>query len=323
MNKAQILKSTNSLVVKYPEVVEFTNKQLKIFWLPEEIKVEKDIQDILVNMSETEKHGVITTLKLFSLYELKAGAEYWGSRFTKSFKRPEFLRMGSTFAMFELAVHKPFYNKINEALHLDTDEFYTSYVEDETLKARMEFIDEIVSSKDDLLSLGGFSMVEGAILYSSFAFLKHFQTQGKNKLLNIVRGINFSVRDENLHSLGGAWVFKKLIEESNYSPEYLAEVETKLTQTAKKLYEHECRIIDMIFEKGNIDGITPVQMKHFVESRINECMMQLGYSKIFDVKYNPIAEWFYKAINDYTFNDFFSGVGNQYHRSWDSTEFKW
>jgi ribonucleoside-diphosphate reductase beta chain len=323
MSKAPILQKTNSLAVKYPEAVEFTNKQLKIFWLPDEIKVEKDIQDILVNMSETEKHGVITTLKLFSLYELKAGAEYWGNRFMKSFSRPEFLRMGSTFAMFELAVHKPFYNKINEALHLDTDEFYTSYVEDETLKARMEFIDEIVSSKDELLSLGGFSMVEGAILYSSFAFLKHFQSQGKNKLLNIVRGINFSVRDENLHSIGGAWVFRKLIEESNYSEEYLSEVKLKLIDMANRLYEHECRIIDMIFEKGIIDGITPTQMKHFVESRINECMKQLGYEKMFEVKYNPIAEWFYKAINDYTFNDFFSGVGNQYHRNWDSTAFTW
>lgn len=323
MSKAPILQKTNSLAVKYPEAVEFTNKQLKIFWLPDEIKVEKDIQDILVNMTETEKHGVITTLKLFSLYELKAGAEYWGNRFMKSFKRPEFLRMGSTFAMFELAVHKPFYNKINEALHLDTDEFYTSYVEDETLKARMEFIDEIVSSKDELLSLGGFSMVEGAILYSSFAFLKHFQSQGKNKLLNIVRGINFSVRDENLHSVGGAWVFRKLIEESNYSEEYLAEIKQKLIDMANRLYEHECRIIDMIFEKGSIDGITPTQMKHFVESRINECMKQLGYEKMFEVKYNPIAEWFYKAINDYTFNDFFSGVGNQYHRNWDSTAFTW
>jgi ribonucleotide reductase beta subunit family protein with ferritin-like domain len=323
MSKVPILQKTNSLSVKYPEIVEMTNNQLKIFWLPDEIKVEKDIQDILVNMSETEKHGVITTLKLFSLYELKAGAEYWGSRFTKSFKRPEFLRLGATFAMFELAIHKPFYNKINEALHLDTDEFYTSYVEDETLKARMDFIDSIVSSKDDLISLGGFSMVEGAILYSSFAFLKHFQSQGKNKLLNIVRGINFSVRDENLHSMAGAWVFKKLIEESNYSKEYLDEVRVNLTEMAMKLYDHECRIIDMIFEKGNIDGITPIQMKHFVESRINECMKQLGYGKVFDVKYNPIAEYFYKAINDYTFNDFFTGIGNQYHRNWDSTAFSW
>lgn len=47
------------------EPVEFADQQLKVFWLPDEIKVEKDIQDVLVNFSEAEKHAVITTLKLF------------------------------------------------------------------------------------------------------------------------------------------------------------------------------------------------------------------------------------------------------------------
>ena len=66
---------TESFVVHYPEAIKFATEQLKIFWLPDEIKVEKDVQDILVNMTPAEKHGVITTLKLFSLYELFAGSE--------------------------------------------------------------------------------------------------------------------------------------------------------------------------------------------------------------------------------------------------------
>jgi ribonucleotide reductase beta subunit family protein with ferritin-like domain len=40
---------------KFP--IEFADKQLSIFWLPDEIKVEKDIQDVLVNFSEAEKHA--------------------------------------------------------------------------------------------------------------------------------------------------------------------------------------------------------------------------------------------------------------------------
>jgi ribonucleotide reductase beta subunit family protein with ferritin-like domain len=49
-----ILKKTNSLITAYPEVDAFTKKQLKVFWLPDEVKVEKDVQDILVNMTECE-----------------------------------------------------------------------------------------------------------------------------------------------------------------------------------------------------------------------------------------------------------------------------
>ena len=59
---------------------EFNTKQMHIFWLPEEIKVEKDIQDVLVNFTPAERHGVITTLKLFSIYEDHAGNEWWGGR---------------------------------------------------------------------------------------------------------------------------------------------------------------------------------------------------------------------------------------------------
>jgi len=303
------------------EPIEFANEQLKIFWLPDEVKVEKDIQDILVNFTPAEKHGVITTLKLFSIYETHAGSEYWGTRFKNMFDGAEFHRMASVFSMFELAVHAPFYNKINQLLHVDTPEFYLSYKESPVLKDRIEHIGKIIDDPSDLVSLAMFSMVEGVVLYSSFAFLKHFQSQGKNKLMNLVRGINFSLRDENLHSVAGAWAFRHKAKE--YGPEYLAEVEARIFEGAQKLYEHELEIIKMTFGEGKIDGITEHQLDNFVQSRINECLKQLGFKKMFDVKYNPIAEWFYKAINDYSFNDFFSGMGNQYHRNWDESAFVW
>ena len=321
--KPHILQVPDSLVVEhYKEPVEFAQKQLEIFWLPDEIKVEKDVQDILVNMTGAEKHGVLTVLKLFTLYELKAGSEFWNGKFTRIFKRPEMRRMASVFSMFELAVHKPFYQKLNEVLHMDTDEFYLEYVSDPILKERMEFIDDVVSSKNDLYALAAFSMVEGAILYSSFAYLKHFQSQGKNKLLNVIRGINFSVRDENIHSLAGAWAFKTLREQSDLSVEDQAHLQNIVYDTAKKIHEHESHIVKKIFEQGPIDGITSTQLQHFVDSRINVCMEQLGYGKIFDVKYNPVGEWFYQGLQNFQFNDFFSGVGSNYNRNWNEDEFE-
>jgi len=317
----QLTEQVATLETLYPPVIDFANEQLKIFWLPEEIKVEKDIQDILVNMTPAEKHGVITTLKLFSLYELKAGSEYWGSAFPNTFTRPEFQRMASVFNMFELAVHKPFYSKLNELLHLDSDEFYFSYRDSEVLSARMAHIEAITSNTDIPLMLAGFSLIEGAVLYSSFAFLKHFQSQGKNKLTNVVRGINFSVRDENIHSTAGAWTFKQYMKESNPSALEKERIHNQIITLVKTIREHEFQIIDMTFSEGDIEGITATQMKHFVESRLNLCMQQLGYPKLYEVDYNPIAKWFYEGINGFTFNDQFSGVGNSYHRQWDETAF--
>mgnify|MGYP001627409958 CR=1 FL=1 len=310
-------------VTERKEPIEFADQQLKIFWLPDEIKVEKDIQDILVNFSEAERHAAITTLKLFSLYETHAGDEYWAGRFKRIFDGAEFHRMAAVFSMFELAVHAPFYNKINELLNIDTPEFYLEYQKSPVLSERMKHISEIIDDDDDLVSLAGFSMVEGVILYSSFAFLKHYQSQGKNKLMNVVRGINFSVRDENIHAEAGAWAFKYKLSQSNLTDAQKKDLEEKIMSCAKTIYEHEKEIAKLTFDKGKIDGITETQIVHFVESRVNHCLGKLGYGKMFDVKYDPVSSWFYKGINSYQFNDFFSAIGNQYHRSWSETDFVW
>lgn len=324
---ARLNEKKESYTFDYPKALEFSQQQMSIFWTADEINVEKDIQDIRVNMTEAEAHGVITTLRLFTLYELVAGRDYWLGRVMRRFPRPDIERMAATFGFFELAIHAPFYNKINEALMLNTDEFYLSYVNDPLLKERMEFVEELVKSKSDLMSLGAFSMIEGAVLYSSFAFLKHFQAKGKNKLMNVVRGINFSVRDENLHCLGGAWLFRTLMEEKIRGGELedfdLLVLEQNLRQCAQTVAEHEFHIVDMIFAKGEMEGITAEQMKTFVKSRVNLCLEQLGYKPLFEVSNNIVGEWFYDNINAVQLHDFFTGIGSSYNRNWNETGFKW
>lgn len=327
-NKPQIRTKTLSFVEKYPEFRDIADQQLKVLWFADEIKLEKDVQDILTNMTEAERHGVITVLRLFTLYELFAGAEHWCNAMLKRYPRPEIQAMCTVFGSFELAVHQKFYARLNELLNLNTDDFYLSYVEDPVLKERIEFVDKLVegesdSELDQLVSTGAFSMVEGGVLYSSFAFLKHFQSQGKNKALNTVRGINFSAVDENLHCVGGSGLFQKHKEELGLNEEEEKYVEDKLKDIAQKIFEHESRIVDMIFEKGTIEGITDVQLKHFVESRINLCMRNLGYNNMFKVPYNPIADWFYDGLNSYQYIDFFTGQGREYQRDWDIEGFSW
>lgn len=311
-----------SFIVQLPEAVKFTDEQLKVFWTHNEVKVEKDLQDFKTNLTPAEQHGVSEVLKLFTAYEVFAGVDYWGGKILNHFSNsPEICRMAATFSMMELAVHQPFYMKLNEVVGLHTEEFYASYKEDPVLAERMQFIGNLLDEEVSPLQVGVFSLVEGVILYSSFGYLKHFQTNGKNKLNNTVRGINFSVRDENLHSLGGAWLYNLMTDK--LPKEVKQHLGKQIKEYAAVMYEHECHIIDNIFSKDTVEGITPIQLKHFVESRINLCLSHLGIDKMFDVKYNPIADWFYTAINAYKYNDFFAGVGNEYQRDWAESEFVW
>lgn len=312
--------------VDYPEAVDFTEKQEAIFWTSNEIRVEKDKQDILVNMTEAERYFVVHTLRLFTKYEQIIGDEFWINFVFKKYPRAADIQpMAALFAAVELAVHTRFYSRLNEELGLATDEFYQEYKLNPVLNDRIEYLKSVLSDDDELKSLGCFTFGEGAILYSNFAFLKHFQSMGKNKLLNVVSGINFSSRDEALHSEAAGWLFQQVKHEKLLAGEidkdYCDKLEEDIFHAADIVYEHECAIIDEGFSKGKIEGITDIQLKNFVKSRINICMRNMGYKDKYDIDYNPIAEWFYKGINGYRANDFFNAVGNQYERNWSAEGF--
>lgn len=326
MNKVRCQTPKHEFTVDYPEAVKFADDQSAVFWPHFEVKVHKDKQDILVNMTPAERHGTITVLKLFTKYEQIIGDEFWFNFVFKKFPRPADIQpMAALFSAMELQVHAKFYSKLNEELGLATDSFYNEYTEDPDLKSRIDYLQSVLK-KDDLRALSCFTFGEGAVLYSSFAFLKHFQSQGKNKLVNVVSGINFSARDEALHSEAAAWLFRTLLKEKEdagqLSEKDKEDLKTDIYVAANTVFEHEKLIIKKIFEKGRIEGITDTQLEHFAQSRINLCLRNLGYENLFKVEYNPIQQWFYKGINGFQFQDFFNSQGNQYQRDWDSTEFK-
>lgn len=325
ISNPRITQPKTAYTFDYPAAKEFAETQMDVYWLPTEIAVEKDVQDLRTNMTPAEAHGVITVLKLFTLYELIVGNEYWGEKIKKAFPRPDIEFMATTFGFVEIGIHARFYNRINEAMMLNTDDFYNSYKNDPVLSERIEFVNSVADDTSNLpLAVAAFSMLEGAVLYSSFAFLKHFQSDGKNKLVNVCRGINFSVRDENLHATAGAWLFNTLVEEMQLDKQERATLDEQIKKVAHRIASHEDRIIDMIFEKGEIEGINIEDLRTFVRSRINLCLDNLGVEKVFEVSENPIAEWFYDGINRYQLHDFFTGVGSEYNRAGaDESDFTW
>lgn len=322
IKKARVQEHTDSYIERYPAFVELAEIQLnKAFWRQAEIIVEKDIQDMRVHLTQAEHWAVVTNLSAFLRYELFIGDEYWGGRVAKAFPRPEIKRMAAAFACIELAVHAPFYDKINKALNLADDEFYSEYKTNQSFKGRLRFIHKTIEQEDDLKSLAGFVFMEGSVLYSSFALFKHFQSNGKNKLTNVVRGINQSAIDENLHAVAGATLFRTAIEEGEYTPEYLADLKDCVEKMAVEVVEHETAILMQTFEKGEIDGYSFSDGLNFVKHRVDWCLTSMGFDAIFNPESNPVAEWFYPAVTRYISNDFFTGMGREYNSDWNMVAF--
>lgn len=311
-------------IIKYPMFAKLADEQMHTFWPWDEPAVDNDIQDLRVRLTPGELNGITTVLKLFTIYERKVGEDYWSGRVAKTFGRPEINRMATLFSAVEGNSHAPFYNKVNEVLYLDNEEFYSSWKESEELSKRIEFVGKSVSDPDDAKSFAAFTFIEGSVLYSSFAYLKHFQSQecGKDLMRNICRGVDLSVADEHTHSLGGALLFNTLCSEmvEHHNVDIRNLLREDIEKMARQVYDHECGIIDLIFSE-EIKGITSEQLRNFVAHRVNLCLQNLGYNPLLEVTDTSIEKWFYESINGRKFHDFFTGSGSEYNINYDRLSF--
>lgn len=312
---------TNSLKVCYPEAHYFQDLQQKGFWTANEVNLEKDIQPLLTETTEAEKHGILTVLKLFTLYELRAD-EFWSGTIREMFPRPEIQELAALNGAIELSVHRRVYDKLNQLLHVSNDEFYEAYKQHPAMKERMDFLDYYLKHGSDLEKIAAFCFAEGAVLFSSFAFLMSFRANGNNKLPNIGLAVKLSARDEDGHNQASSWLFRTLRNESDELGEQIG-LDESIYLMAEKVREHEHTLVKEIFSKGKIDGITETQMNNFVDSRIDVVLKRMGLKKQYNVKYNPIADWFDKIVESYQYIDFFAGQGSSYSRGWDQNAFVW
>lgn len=310
---------------EYEEAFKFAKAQNDHHWTHSQIEVDSDLMQYNTEFTESEKHGINTVLKLFTTYEVQV-ADYWIDVVYKQFPKPEIRQMAQIFAAME-AEHALFYDKLNNALGLSTKEFYLSFTEEPAMKERMAFIGKMLRKgfqndpKEVALSLAAFGFVEGVILYSSFAFLMSFQRPPKNKLKNVFTGLSYSVRDEALHADADSWLFKTLIKEQGIDVNDLKDEIIEMAEASLYLEE---QIIDQIFSKGKIEGITDHQLKNFVKSRINKKLKDIGIDPIYDVSYNPIASWFYKLVNAVEMTDFFDRSPTSYNNDWNFNKIsKW
>ena len=325
--KAQIETPKSTYTIDYPQAVKAAEEQTRIIWFAEELGVEKDENDIRTKCTEGERHGITTVLKLFTQYELMLGGdEFWGSKVSKMFPRPEVQRMAATFSFVELGIHAPFYDLINKSLGIATDEFYSSWKDDAVMRERVAFIEKYADSEDALEATAAFAFMEGVVLFSNFAFLKSFNVGGFNLISHITAGIDASAKDENQHSMASAWLFNQCLTEREQlgliDSQGKQNLKKKVRRIAEKVYEHEEALCNKIFEKGNIRTITKEDILDFIKDRINVVLSYLQMRPLYEKEEGVVTDWFYSQLNSFKYSDFFSNQQIQYVRSWKKHELR-
>jgi ribonucleoside-diphosphate reductase beta chain len=297
---------------EYTEIYNFLKDQQRVHWLPEEVPLASDINDWKLKLTESEKNLIGNILKSFAQTETYV-EDYWSSKVSHWFPKPEIQHMAVTFGSFE-SIHAEAYSLLNEALGLDD---FEAFMED---KASRDKIERLMNTPGDTLeekaiSLAVFSaFTEGVNLFSSFAILMSFQ------LRNLMKGmgqiVEWSVRDESLHSKAGCWLFRKLIEEK---PELNTwKLVKSINEACELSVKLEFNFIDKAFEMGVVEGLNVNQLKNFIKARANEKMVELGLNPLYnDIDPNALKqmEWFGHLTSGKTQQDFFAGRVTSYSKS--------
>ena len=297
---------------EYQEAFNFYKDQHRVHWLADEVPLASDLNDWKLKLTDSEKNLIGNILKSFAQTEVHVN-DYWSTKVSLWFPKPEIQAMARVFADFE-SIHAEAYARLNEELGLDD---FQAFLEDETSKAKIDRLIEVPGDniQEKALSLAIFSaFTEGVNLFSSFAILMSFQ------LRNLMKGtgqiVEWSVRDESLHSKAGCWLFKKLLEEQ---PELdTAEMRSNVAEACRLSVQLEFDFIDKAFEMGDIEGLNIEQLKTFIKARANEKMIELGYNGIFnDIDPNLLKqmEWFGHLTSGKTHQDFFAGRVTSYSKS--------
>ena len=297
---------------EYQDAFNFYKDQHRAHWLADEVPLASDLNDWKLKLSEPEKNLIGNILKSFAQTEVHVN-DYWSTKVSVWFPKPEIQAMARVFADFE-SIHAEAYARLNEELGLDD---FAAFMEDETSKNKIERLIEVPGTtiEEKALSLAIFSaFTEGVNLFSSFAVLMSFQ------LRNLMKGtgqiVEWSVRDESLHSKAGCWLFKKLLEEQ---PELnTPTLRTKIVEACELSVKLEFDFIEKAFEMGDIDGLNKEQLKAFIKARANEKLVELGYQAIYnDIDPNLLKqmEWFGHLTSGKTHQDFFAGRVTSYAKS--------
>jgi ribonucleoside-diphosphate reductase beta chain len=276
---------------EYPEAFDYWLKQQQAHWIHTEVPMMSDINDWKQNLTETEKNIIGSILKGFAQTETVVN-DYWTGLVTKWFRKPEIIAMATTFGAME-TIHAEAYSLLNEELGLDD---FSEFLEDETTMAKIENLMSIRDSFDGekdwheiAKSLAIFSaFTEGVNLFSSFAVLLSFKM--RNKLKGVGQIVEWSIRDESMHSEAGCWLFRTLIKE-------------------------------------NPEGCSKEDLICFIKHRVNTKLGDLGYDPVVNgIDPNALKrmKWFDSLSAGKQHTDFFANRVTNYskgHLQWDESIF--
>lgn len=291
---------------EYPEIIEYKNAINHSYWLVSEWNFVSDIHDFNVRLNDVEREVLKNAMLAISQIEVSV-KKFW-TKLGERFPKAEFEQVGVTFGESEVR-HADAYSHLLEVLGFNDD--FAQLLQNPVIQGRVDYLTKYLKGAADnsdenyTLTLTLFSIfIENVSLFSQFVVIKSF-----NKYMNALKDIDNVVqatqKEEAIHALLGVYIIKQVQKEF---PEWFNEdFYEKLYRACKKAYEAEIKIVDWIFEKGELSFLPKDVVKEFVKHRFNESLEMIGGHKVFEVDSEKLAQlkWFNDEIYAEVNTDFF------------------
>jgi ribonucleoside-diphosphate reductase beta chain len=293
---------------RYPWAYEFWQRQQQVHWMPEEVPLGEDCKDWAVKLSDKERNLLTQIFRFFTQSDVEVGANYM-ENYMPLFKPVEVRMMLAAFSNIE-TVHIAAYALLLETIGMPDSEF-SAFMEYEQMAAKHDYLGQFgVETEADILTsmavFGGFT--EGLQLFASFAMLMNFPRFNKMKGMGQI--VSWSIRDESLHCEGMIKLFHTYAAETGALTKSVADNIMGCCETVVQL---EDKFIDLAFEAGEVEGMTPDDIKQYIRYIADWRLGQLKLKPIFGIEQHPLP-WLTEITNGVEHANFFEARATEYSK---------
>ena len=291
---------------EYPDLLEYVDAVRHSYWIHTEFNFTSDIQDFKVNLSDSERSAITNTMLAISQIEVSVKT-FWGDLYAKM-PKPEIGSVGTTFSESEVR-HQDAYSHLLEILGLN-DQF-EKLKDNPVIMERMDYLEHALKNsrsednRDYSESILLFSLfIEHVSLFSQFLIIMAFNKH-RNKLKGVSNVVEATSKEEQIHGNFGIDLIR-IIKSEN--PSWFDEKhEPHIQKMCKRAFESESRVVDWIFENGELDFLPKKVVNEFIKDRFNQSLKSIDIAPVFETDEHLLAqtEWFDEEIIGTKHVDFF------------------
>jgi ribonucleoside-diphosphate reductase beta chain len=291
---------------EYPELAEYVDAIRHSYWIHTEFNYTSDINDYKANITDVERSAIKNSMLAIAQIEV-AVKTFWGDLY-KKMPKPEVGAVGYTFAESEVR-HMQAYSHLLEILGLNGE--FKDLTEVPVIKERIDYLNRAAApshndnDREYTRAIFLFSLfVEHVSLFSQFLIIMAFQKH-KNLFKGISNVVEATSKEEQIHGLFGIDLVNQIKKEE---PRWFDEsYEQSVRNMCREAISTEEKLVDWIFEAGELDFLPKAVVNEFIKHRMNNSLKSIGYAPEFETDDDLVAEtaWFDEEVIATKHVDFF------------------